>query len=278
MTESATIGSYSTPDCSGNPENTYTTFNDVCTANLGTAITLYDCSDSYVKVILFEDSFGGDTPPKCGTGDASYIDAKRECTYFKSAEQYTKIIESTCKSNPSTLFMASLYSDACPVSAQLFSTIIADGTCRVFLSSSYAASIGTSNTINYKYYNALNCNSSEGYSSLDNVPTNGVCTDATSPGGDVLSMKVAIPAAYYYSPINAKDIAGVIAGAVAGVLVCCCGFWGILHACGCVNCPCYNRCCDRRKNIASSGSSPSFPASAYGANAPRSSPYGNTRL
>lgn len=47
--------------------------------------------------------------------------------------------------------------------------------------------------------------------------------------------------------IVAAVAVGVVAGALIGVLCACCGLCAVLHVFGCVVCPCFNCCCDRRK-------------------------------
>jgi hypothetical protein len=54
----------------------------------------------------------------------------------------------------------------------------------------------------------------------------------------------------------------VVAGALVGVICACCGLFAMLHVFGCVVCPCFNCCCDRRKRSAGSADKSSFSASA----------------
>jgi hypothetical protein len=65
----------------------------------------------------------------------------------------------------------------------------------------------------------------------------------------------------------------VVAGALIGVICACCGLFAVLHVFGCVVCPCFNCCCDRRKRSAGgadkstfSASAPSYPISVQSSN------------
>jgi hypothetical protein len=65
----------------------------------------------------------------------------------------------------------------------------------------------------------------------------------------------------------------VVAGALIGVICACCGLCAVLHVFGCVVCPCFNCCCDRRKRSAGnaakgtfSASAPSYPISVQSSN------------
>jgi len=291
--DAATIGVYYSSTCSGTPYSTYTSYNDVCTARSGTAITIASCSDSYVKVITYEDSSTEKAKaPKCGTGAGTYIDASSTCKKFDDAgilSRYTKIIDATCKA-PTNAFIASLSYYICSSSNvyQTYTSITADGTCRSYAdlaSYYYKASQGSSsNTIDFKVYNTSTC-SFNAESVWSDARTTGECFDTTVKNY-YKSLQITTPATYALSSSILASAIGSIVGGVIGTIIWCFGCWGILHACGCVNCPCFNRCCDRRKNIASSGSSPSYPsaspygaqmATPYGAQAPRSNPYGNVR-
>lgn len=278
--EGATVGVWAySSSCVGDPYKIYNAYSDMCTARLGVAITLSECSASNVKLILFEDSESEKVnAPKCGTGQGSYIDASKTCTKF-STIGYVKLIEDTCKA-PNTVFIANTQLSSCSTeSQQKYSTITADGACRSLeervTGYSYTANLGSSKAVDFKIFKSLTCNQSLIDTSWTGIPTTGVCTDA-SPPNYFEALSVSVPAPFSFPSIT-SIIGGVIAGAVIGTLVCCCGCWGVLHACGVVNCPCFNRCCDRRKNIASNSNSYPSPTS-YASQAPRSSPYGNTRL
>jgi hypothetical protein len=288
ISDAATIGIFSTSTCSGNPSQTYVVFNDLCTARYGTAITVASCSDSNIRVVTYDDSATEKVKaPKCGTGTGTYFDASTSCSKVTST-QYSKILDGTCKA-PSNIFIASLDTVACssPYIFQLYTSIIADGTCRFNRDSSYyyKASQGSgSNTIDFKVYNTSSC-SFNPESEWNGARTTGECLD-TNVKDLYKSLQITTPATFALSSSIIASAVGSIVGGVIGTIIWCFGCWGILHACGCVNCPCFNRCCDRRKNIASSGSSPSYPsaspygaqmATPYGAQAPRSNPYGNVR-
>ena len=74
LIDAAAIGIWSTSTCSGSPDETYTVFNDVCTASVGTAITVASCSDSNVRVFKYADSSTEKIKaPKCGAGAGAYI-------------------------------------------------------------------------------------------------------------------------------------------------------------------------------------------------------------
>jgi hypothetical protein len=278
--EGATIGVWAySSTCIGDPYKVYNAYSDLCTARNGVAITLKECSASSVKMITYEDSESEKVnAPKCGTGQGSYIDASTSCTQFSNIG-YVKLIENTCKA-PSTVFIANpnLYTCTSERYQQKYLTITADGTCRSlngYVSGfAYTSSVGSSNTVDFKIFKSSICNQSFVDTVWTGIPTTGVCTSA-SPPKEFEALSVSVPATFSFS--IASILGGAIAGAVIGTLVCCCGCWGALHACGVVNCPCFNRCCDRRKNIASSSSN-SFPSTAYATQAPRSSPYGNARL
>jgi hypothetical protein len=245
-----------------------------------------------VKVITYDDSGTEKVKaPKCGTGAGTYIDASSTCKKFDDAgifTRYTKILDATCKA-PTNAFIASLNTVVCSSSSigQLYTSITADGTCRSYSDSSYyyKASQGSgSNTIDFNVYNTSTC-SFDPDSEWIGARTTGECLD-TSKKNNYKSLQITAPATFALSSSILASAIGAIIGGVVGTIIWCFGCWGILHACGCVNCPCFNRCCDRRKNIASSGSSPSYPsaspygaqmATPYGAQAPRSNPYGNVR-
>lgn len=297
LIDAATIGVWYDSTCSGDPFQTYISFNDVCTAISGTAITLSSCSDSYVKVITYEDSSTEKVKaPKCGTGAGTYIDASSSCKKFDDAgisTRYTKIIDSTCKA-PTNTFIASANTVVCSSSSlsQKYSTITADGLCRSYLGSTYyytAVAGSSSNTLDFRTYDSAICNVSKPDAVWIGARTTGECLD-TSIKNSYESLQITTPATFVLSSSLVASAIGAIVGGIIGTIIWCFGCWGVLHACGCVNCPCFNRCCDRRKNIASSGSSsssPSYPssspygaqmASPYGAQAPRASnPYGNVR-
>ena len=288
FSDAATIGLFSSSTCSGIPDITYTSYNDVCTALSGTAITVASCSDSYVKIIVYGDSYAEKVKiPKCGTGTGTYVDASTTCKKFDSST-YTKIIDATCKA-PSNAFIASLnyYGCSSTDNRQYYSSVTADGTCRSYRDSTYyykATAGSSSNTIDFKVYNTSSCSFNPD-SEWTGARTTGECLD-TSKKNYYESLQISTPATFALSSSIIASAIGSIVGGVIGTIIWCFGCWGILHACGCVNCPCFNRCCDRRKNIASSGSSPSYPsaspygaqmATPYGAQAPRANPYGNVR-
>jgi len=297
LIDAATLGVWYDSTCSGNPSQTFISFNDVCTARLGTAITLSSCSDSYVKVITYADSSSEKiNAPKCGTGTGAYIDASSSCKKFDDAglfTRYTKIIDATCKA-PTNALIASANTVICSSSSkdQIYTTITADGSCRLYADSGYyytAVAGSGSNTVDFKIYDNSICNVSKPDAVWIGARTTGECLD-TSIKKYYESLQITTPATFVLSSSILASAIGAIVGGIIGTIIWCFGCWGVLHACGCVNCPCFNRCCDRRKNIASSGSSgssPSYPssspygaqmASPYGAQAPRASnPYGNVR-
>ena len=280
-------------DACNDPTNllgSLTAFNDVCTANTGQAATLSSCSDSKASFVVYSES--GEkviyNAPKCGKGNAtSYAVSKNQCTLiqkecFFTADCYGILVDSTCTA-PSSTYLASFDSSTCASNpTQNFLTIFADNTCKdytpfFFSPVSYISSVGSSSdSINFKLFLGIGCNISQADASWTNVPTTGSCVDA-SPKKDYASIKISKPLPFLLSSTIAAIILGIIIGPIIGSIVCCCVCWGALHACGVVNCPCFNRCCDRRKNIASSNSN-SFPSTAYATQAPRSSPYGNARL
>jgi hypothetical protein len=216
--------------------------------------------------------------PKCGTGTGEYFEATKSCTYVSLDYLYVKIIDSTCKvPNPSTVFLANPQKFVCSSSSQdqIHTTIVADGTCQTY-PITHRASLGSGNTIDFKIYTDSICNETKIDTAWTGISTTGACVNAATPNL-YKSLAVTVPAPYSISSIVAAAAITAIVGGVIGSIVCCCVCWGALHACGVVNCPCFNRCCDRRKNIASSNSN-SFPSTAYATQAPRSSPYGNARL
>ena len=292
LIDAATIGLFFTSTCSGSPYETYTAYNDVCTGRDGRALTVYQCSDSYAKIYEYKDSASEKIKaPKCGTGSPLYVDATKTCTYAAPLT-YTKLIESTCKA-PTNTFIASANTVVCSSSSlsQSYSTITADGSCRRYADSDYyytAEAGSSSNTLDFRTYNSAICNVSKPDAVWIGARTTGECLE-TSIKNNYESLQITTPATFLLSSSLVASAIGAIVGGIIGTIIWCFGCWGILHACGCVNCPCFNRCCDRRKNIASSasGSSPSYPssspygaqmASPYGAQAPRASnPYGNVR-
>jgi len=288
FSDAAIVGLFSSSTCSGTPFISYVVYNDLCTANYGTAITVASCSDSNIRVVTYDDSFKEEVKaPKCGTGTGTYFDASTSCSKV-ATDKYSKILDATCKA-PSNTFIASLNLFSCSsiLTRQYYTTITADGTCRFYPESFdyfYKASAGSSsNTINFNAFNNSACSNVD--SIWSNARTTGECLD-TSVRNNYESLQITTPATFALSSSIIASAIGSIVGGVIGTIIWCFGCWGILHACGCVNCPCFNRCCDRRKNIASSGSSPSYPsaspygaqmATPYGAQAPRSNPYGNVR-
>ena len=294
--EGATIGVWLNSICSGSPVQTYIAYSDLCTASKGTAITLTECNASDVKMIEYPDSSSEKiAAPKCGTGKGFTTSASMSCQKFSSFS--TKVLENTCTA-PKNVFIANLRPPACTTARdQQYSTIIADGTCRVWdepviinFPFTYTKASAVSNTtIDLKlFYESETCNSSALESVWDGISTTEACVNAA------LNVSVAeYRSASLFAPVpftpdrlspdrlskgTAAAIAlGIIIGPIIGTLVFCSVCWGALHACGVVNCPCFNRCCDRRKNISSSNSN-SFPSTAYATQAPRSSPYGNARL
>lgn len=279
--EGATIGVwFSSPSCSGSPSQTYIAYSDVCTAREGVAITLTECSASDVKMIEYPDSSSEKiAAPKCGTGKGFTTSASTSCKKF--SDFYTKVLENTCTAT--NVFIANPRDPACTTARdQRYSTIIADGTCRSWYESSiqaYTASVVSNTKIDLKAFYSPTCNASDLESVWDEIPTTGTCKDAVlkSSSPEFRSVSVSVPVPFLLSSTIAAILLGIIIGPIIGSIVCCCVCWGALHACGVVNCPCFNRCCDRRKNIASSNSN-SFPSTAYATQAPRSSPYGNARL
>jgi hypothetical protein len=288
FSDAAVVGLFSSSTCSGTPSQTYVVFSDLCTARYGTAITVASCSDSNIRVVTYDDSATEKKKaPKCGTGTGIYFDASTSCSKITNS-QYSKILDGTCKA-PTNAFIASLNTVVCSSSSvdQIYTTVTADGTCRLYADSSYfykATAGSSSNTIDFKVYNTSSCSFNPD-SEWTGARTTGECLD-TSKKNYYESLQITTPATFALSSSIIASAVGSIVGGVIGTIIWCFGCWGILHACGCVNCPCFNRCCDRRKNIASSGSSPSYPsaspygaqmASPYGAQAPRANPYGNVR-
>jgi hypothetical protein len=282
----------STAACSdqANQLGTATGFPGLCTAVNGMAITFASCSESRVTYVTYPDSSKEEkvNAPKCGKGNVKPYEVTKQCTLlekqcFFDADCYAILLDSTCNA-PTNVFLVSdrNYYKCSETTDQNFGLVNLEGNCvsNVFAGTSYIATVGTSeNSINYNSFSDLKCNNSFAIASWSNVPANGVCVDAKNTTRSQ-SIKVELPVAFTYVPasIFSSSAVGSIIGGVIGTIIWCFGCWGILHACGCVNCPCFNTCCDRRKNIASSSSSTSFPTSSYGAQAPRSSPYGNARL
>ena len=263
-----------------------TAFSDMCTSSIGTASTLASCSTTKVSVVAYPDSSKDKVnPPACGGNFTSY-EATYQCTLVEKnclgGDCYAILVDSTC-SIPTNTYLVSYKASLCSQKPdQTFNTIVADNTCRSILplslaSTSYIASVGTnSDKINFKLFTKVGCNASYADASWTDVPSTGACIDA-SPKKIYGSIRVATPAKFALSSALFAIAIGVIIGPIVGGIFCCCGCWGILHACGVVNCPCFNTCCDRRKNIASSGSSPSFPSSSsYGAQ-PYAQPYGGAQ-
>jgi hypothetical protein len=289
--EGVTIGVWAiSSTCSGLAYKTYIAYSDLCTAQKGTAITLYDCDPSNVKLLIYDSEVQVGVPTCSNTGPKpTYIDASTTCAKFTNVG-WVKIIENTCTA-PKNVFIANLRPSACAAtSQQKYSTIIADGTCRVWDESAFLsfpntytkASAVSNTTIDLKlFYESETCDSSALESVWDGISTTEACVNAALNVSDAEYRSASLIAPVHFTPDRlSKGTAAAITAIVGGVIgsiVCCCVCWGALHACGVVNCPCFNRCCDRRKNIASSNSN-SFPSTAYATQAPRSSPYGNARL
>ena len=259
FTHGAIVGVWSySSTCSGSPSQTYIAFADVCTARIGEAITLSQCSSSNVKLYNYADSrLEKNNAPKCGTGTGTYVEASTTCTKFSDIG-YVKLMESTCKL-PNNVFIVNAQDSVCsspsPYDYQTYTTVIADGSCQSWFESgsgyTYTANGGSSNTVDFKLFYSPICNISKLESVWDGIPTTGVCRDAvlkTSRSLVYRSALVAVPSAF----LSAGAAIGAIVGSVIGVIVCCTGCWGALHACGVVNCPCFNRCCNRRKTVVTS--------------------------
>jgi len=268
LSNSASLGEWSNAQCSGYPTGVYTAFDDLCTARNGYAITASSCSDTNLKILVWEDSKNAEkvNAPQCATGRPSRIEASDVCTLLAD-KRWTKIIDSTCKAQTGTVFLASFSSSPCATKvSQTYSTIVADSKCRnfdFFSQASYSAKV-VSSSIDFTYYDSSvyispTCNSNLTYDYWKNVPTNGVCT-ASNDLFYYESILVRTPSAYYLSSsLAAAGAIGTIVGAIIGAICFCGGLGGILHVLRVVNIPCFNQCCDRRKNVVSS-SAPSVMA------------------
>ena len=259
QSEGATIGVYSTSDCTGTATE-YTFYEDVCTAQNGRAIASVSCGSSYLKAYVWPNSKAKDlSVPKCGTGTPTYAEASTTCTRQGTTSIYTKILDSTCYS-PSTTYLAYIYVYGCSdalINGQQYETYSADGQCRRFPKSGstyyYKASVLTSSSISFQAFTSSSCAIKD--ATWSSIPTNGVCYApsnlATSPLYE--SISVAKPASYGSGSAAAGLVVGIVIIIVIGSLVgCCAGVLSIFHCMGCINIPCFNQCCDRRKNVMSS--------------------------
>lgn len=265
LSESASLGEWSNAQCSGYPNGVYTAFDDLCTARNGYAITASSCSDSNLKILVWDDSKNAEkvNAPQCATGKPSRIEASKDCT-FLADKRWTKIIDSTCKAPTGAVFLASFATSNCATKvSQTYSTIVADSKCRYFdllNEFTYSASV-VGSTIDFTYFDSSDfisptCNSNNTYDFWNKVTTAGACV---SPNYRYYyeSMLVRSPSAYYLSSsLAAAGAIGSIVGAILGAMCCFGGIGGVLHFLGIVNIPCFNQCCDRRKNVMSSSASP----------------------
>jgi hypothetical protein len=261
QSEGATLGAYSTSDCSGIATE-YTFYEDICTAQNGRAVSSVSCGSSYIKGYVWPDSkVPGLSVPKCGTGTPTYVEASTTCTRQGTTSTYTKILDSTCYS-PSTTYLAYLYIYSCSKAldnGEVYNTFNADGQCRRWPGSSsyyYKASVLASSSISFQTYTSSTCAFKD--ATWTSIPTNGVCYAASNLVDSPIyeSLSVAKPVSNGSSSA-AGLIAGVVIIIVIGSLVgCCAGVLSIFHCMGCINIPCFNQCCDRRKTVVTSSAPP----------------------
>ena len=260
QSEGATIGAYSTSDCTGSFLE-YTFFEDICAAQNGRGIASVSCGSSYLKAYIWPDSKKpGLSVPQCGTGTPTFVEASTSCTQQGTSSIYTKIIDTTCFA-PSTTYLAYPYLYSCSKAldnGEQYTTINADGQCRKVPGDTYyyKATTVTSTSISFQVYTSSSCAVKD--ATWTSIPTNGVCYAASNlailPRYE--SISVAKPAAYGTSSA-AGLVAGVVIIIVIGSLIgCCAGILSIFHCMGCINVPCFNQCCDRRKTVVTSSAPP----------------------
>jgi hypothetical protein len=260
LSEEATIGVYTTSDCSGTATE-YTFYEDLCTSQSGRAISSESCGRSSLKANLWPDSKATDlSVPKCGTGIPTVYEASTTCTKNPSTSFYTKILDSTCYS-PSTTYLAYMYILSCSKAlenGEVYNTINADGQCRRWPASFsyyYKATVLSSSSISFQAYTSSTCAFKD--ATWTSIPANGVCYAASN----------LVDSPYYESisvvkPVsNGAGAAGLIAGVVIIIVIgsligCCAGVLSIFHCMGCINIPCFNQCCDRRKIVVTSSAPP----------------------
>lgn len=148
VVHAATFGVWTNSLCSGQTTTTYTIFPDLCTARLGIAISGYKCSQSSIHILIYLDSNSQkQLAPSCGgSGNVDFFEVSTTCNYISSLSGHVKLIDTSCQVSPNTLYIANPQVNTCsPYNEQIYTTIIADGTCRAFLDSNsftYIASVG----------------------------------------------------------------------------------------------------------------------------------------
>jgi hypothetical protein len=261
-----------------------TAFSNLCTASYFGGVKLTSCTDSLIKGSLWTSST---TSPTCSgkpTGSpAAILNATKDCSFWYGSPgspfgYYTKILDSTCvPQNLANVFITSSTLDfgkpLCRADdIKEFSTIIADGNCykgmiRSLHEIQYKASVSTTGDVTVSTYFPLDSQCQD--SALDNrwsaMSPNGKCFSVIIGNGkddpDNYTLAITKPVADDFSGLLALAAAIVITISIISTCIFCCALWGILHCLGCVNCPCFNFICDRRKNSSSKSSSyvPSYP-------------------
>ena len=263
MVNGASIARYTSSDCLSGFQEQITFYEGICTSNGGYATSSATCENGKLKAWVYEDSKNPSSgskysPPSCNAGGRKYVEATTTCTAEGgSSKLYNIIRDNTCTA-PTNTYLAYVTQTAClfaVLSGQAFETIIVDNVCRIMPGPEplYYKAVGTSNGISFTTFTSSVCSTAAKDSVWSSAEATGVCFSPSTPGKVWFSLSLSKPLKYDPSAGAASLAAAVIIIIVIGSLVgCCAGVLSIFHCMGCINIPCFNQCCDRRKNVMSS--------------------------